>query len=108
MAKRKKRDKKIQKIIVNKRINKLFSMAEQRALSGNLILADRYVKIARKLAMRNLVQITREHKRRFCKHCYCYLLPHVTCRIRIHKGKLVVYCYNCEKYIRFPLKNSRV
>ena len=65
MAKRKQRDKKIQKTIANKRINKLFSMAEQRALSGNFSLADRYVEIARKISMKNLVPIPKDLKRRF-------------------------------------------
>jgi ribonuclease P protein subunit RPR2 len=104
MAKRNQRDKKIQKTIANKRINKLFSMAEQRALSGNFSLADRYVEIARKISMKNLVPIPKDLKRRFCKHCYSYLLPDSNCRFRIHRGKLVVHCYNCKKYTRIPLK----
>jgi ribonuclease P protein subunit RPR2 len=106
MAKRNTRDKKIQKTIANKRINKLFSMAEQKALSGNLNLANRYVEIAREISMHYLVPMPREFKRRFCKHCYSYLLPHTTCRVRIHKGKLVIYCHSCKKYTRIPLKNT--
>jgi len=106
MTKRNIRDKKIQKTISNIRINKLFSMAEQRALSGNFNLADRYVEIARKISMRTLVPISKEYKQRFCKHCYCYLLPDSNCRIRIHRGRLIIYCYNCKKYTRLPLKSS--
>ena len=100
------KDKKIQKTIANKRIDKLLSMAERRALSDNLNLADRYVEIARKISMRNLVPIPKDFKRRFCKHCYSYFLPDSNCRIRIHRGRLVIYCYNCKKYTRIPLKNS--
>ena len=95
MAKRHPRDKKIQKTIAKNRINKLFSMAEQKALSGNLDLADRYIEIARKISMRNLVPISKDFKHRFCKHCYSYLLPDFNCRIRIHKGRIIIYC----KYI---------
>lgn len=101
------KEKKTQKTIANKRINKLFSMAEQRAISGNLNLADRYVEIARKISMRNLVPIPKEFKRRFCKHCYSYLLPDTNCRVRIHRGKLIIYCHNCKRYTRILLKNTR-
>ena len=82
-------------------------MAEENALSGKINVANRYVELARKLSMRNLAPIPKEYKRRFCKYCYGYLLPNVTCRIRINRSKLVVYCYNCMKYIRIPLKNNR-
>jgi len=106
MAKRKTRDKNIQKTVAKNRINKLFLMAEQCALTGKLHLANRYVEIARKLSMRYLVPLPREFKSRFCKHCYCYLLPDVTSRVRFHRGKIVIYCNNCQKYTRIPLKKS--
>jgi len=106
MPKRKLKDKKIQKTIARNRINQLFLLAEKYALSGRLNLANRYVDLARKISMRYLVPMPKEFKRRFCKHCYQYLLPHVTCRIRIHRGKLVIYCHNCKKYTRIPTKNT--
>jgi len=106
MTKRNARDKKQQKTIALSRIRQLFSMAEQRALSGNLPLANRYVELARKISMRHLVPIPKEYKRCFCKHCYSYLLPHTSCRMRIHRGKLVIYCHTCNKYTRIPLKNT--
>ena len=105
MPKKTLKDKKIQKTIALRRIRRLFSLAEQYALSGRLNLSDRYVEIARKISMRYLVPIPREYKRRFCKHCYKYLLPSVSCRFRIHRGKLVIYCHNCKRYTRIPLKN---
>lgn len=107
MSRRTSKDKKIQKTIARNRINKLFIMAEQNALSDRLNLANRYVELARKISMRYLVSIPKEHKRKFCKHCYQYLLPTVTSRIRIKGGKLVIYCHNCKKYTRIPLKNNR-
>jgi len=107
MSKRKVKDKKNQKTIANRRIRQLFILSEKYALSGRLKLADRYVELARKISMRYLVPIPGEFKRRFCKHCYKYLLPSNTCRVRIHRGKLVIYCHSCKKYTRIPLKNSR-
>ncbi len=106
MSRRNARDKKIQKIIAQRRIIKLFSLAEQYALAGRYNLSNRYVNIARKISMRYLVSIPKEYKRKFCKNCYCYLLPSVNCRVRIHQGKLVIYCFNCKKYMRIPLKNK--
>lgn len=106
MPKKRRITKKQQKKIASRRIGKLFTMAEENALVGKLSLADRYVELARKISMRNLTPIKKEYKRRFCKHCYSYLLPTVTCRVRINRGKLVVYCHNCKKYMRIPLKNN--
>ena len=101
------KDKKIQKSIALRRINQLFHLAEQKALSNDFILADRYVELARKISMRYLVSIPKEFKRSFCKHCYSYLLPNRNCRVRIKKGKLVIFCLNCNKFIRIPLKNYK-
>lgn len=98
--------KKIQNNIAKDRIIQLFLMAEKMAFLGDLNLANRYVDIARKISMRFKVKIPKEFKRRFCKNCYSYLLPGSNCRIRINQGKLIIYCYNCEKYTRFIFKNN--
>jgi len=95
-----------QKKIAKKRIKTLFLLAENNALEGKLSLSNRYVQIARKISMRCLVPIPPEFKRRFCKHCYSYLLPSVNSRYRIHDKRLVIFCFNCKKYTRFPLKNK--
>lgn len=100
------KSKKQQQAIARRRIAHLFSLAEHHALAHNLSLANRYVALARKLSMRHLVPIPAEYKRRFCKHCYCYLLPHTSSRIRIHRGRLIIYCCSCQKYTRIPLKQK--
>lgn len=105
MSKRTKKDKiKNKKIAIN-RINKLFDIAEKSAFEGKISLANRYVNIARKISMKYLVPIPKEYKRCFCKHCYSFMLPNVTSRARINKGKIVFYCFKCKKYTRIPLKN---
>ena len=106
MSRRRILNKKMQKTIATGRINKLFVLAEANALSGEFNLSNRYVELARKISMRNSTPISARNKRRFCKHCYSYLLPNVTCRVRIHRGKIVGYCYNCRKYTRIPLKKT--
>jgi ribonuclease P protein subunit RPR2 len=94
--------KKLQKNIAQHRIQYLFSLAEKYALQGKLILSDRYVALARKISMKYLVPIPADIKRRYCKHCYCYMLPPVTCRIRIHRAMIITYCRKCKKYSRIP------
>ncbi len=96
------RNKKKQKSIAKSRIKRLFMLAEEYALSNRLSLSDRYVFLARKLSMRYLVPIPKEYKRRFCKHCYCYLLPGNNCRVRIQRSRIITYCNNCKKYSRKP------
>ena len=105
MSKKINNRKKIQKKIAKRRIIRLFTLAENYALSGRLKLSDRYVYLARKISMKYLVPIPKEFKRRFCKHCYHYLLADTNCRIRIHRGRLIIHCDNCKKFTRIPLKH---
>jgi ribonuclease P protein subunit RPR2 len=104
MAKRRRISKTEQKKVANRRIIRLFEIAKENALSGELKLSDRYVELARKISMKNLTPIPKKYKRRFCKHCYHYLLPTKTCRVRINRGKVIVFCNNCRKYNRIPIK----
>ena len=106
MTKKRIKNKKNQKQIALKRIQNLFKLAHKNAIERNFELADRYVFIARKISMKCLVPIPAEFKRRFCKHCYSYLLPSVNSRFRIHHKRLVIFCFNCNKYTRLPFKNK--
>ncbi len=101
---KKRRDKKLEKKIARNRINKLFSMAERSALNNKLNQANRYIEIARKIAMKYQLRIPSFLKRKYCKHCYSYLLPGKNCTVRIHRSKIVIYCDICKKHIRIPLK----
>jgi ribonuclease P protein subunit RPR2 len=104
---KKKNNKKNQKQTAEKRIKKLFLMAEKKALNKDISLANRYVQLARKISMKYLVPMPIEFKRRFCKHCYIYLLPTVNSRFRIHNKCLVIFCFNCQKYTRIPYKSKK-
>jgi len=97
-------NKKNQKQIAIKRIHRLFELAHSKATDENFKLADRYVHLACKISMKHLVPIPYEYKRCFCKHCYCYLLPDLNSRFRIKNGKIIIYCKNCKKYTRVPIK----
>ena len=88
------------------KIKILFSEAEMQ-FSKNPSLSDRYVDIARKLAMKFNIKMPRELKRKFCRHCYSYLVPNKNCRVRIHKSRVVYSCLNCKKFMRFVLNAKR-
>jgi ribonuclease P protein subunit RPR2 len=84
-------------------VKKLFEEAKLK-FSKNPSLSNKYVKLARKAAMKINLRLPRELKRRFCKHCYSYFVPGKTSRIRIHKSRVTIYCLTCKKYMRFMIK----
>lgn len=90
-----------QKELVLERIQILFKEAKD-SFKKDPKLSNRYVKLARELAMKYKITIPKELKRRFCKHCHSYLFPSVNVRVRTREGKVVYYCLNCKKYMRFP------
>jgi len=97
-----KRKEDIKKIALT-RIKKLFEEADD-VFFKNKKLANRYVTLARKISMKSNLKMPKELKRKFCKHCYSYLKPGVNSRIRINRGKVIIYCLNCKKYTRIPVK----
>ncbi len=96
------RIKKERKRIAFQRICWLFKQAERRAFENRMELASRYIYLARKISMRYLVRIPKKFKRRFCKHCYSYLIPGKNCRVRLKKHKIVITCLNCKNIMRYP------
>lgn len=104
MKKKKTSDKTTRKQIAQRRIITLFEIAQTNAEAKRFDLADRNIDIARRLSMRYLTPIPNEFKKRFCKHCYSYLIPSINCRVRIHHSKTIIYCKNCNKFTRIPIK----
>jgi ribonuclease P protein subunit RPR2 len=99
--------KKRYKTIATYRIHTLMTIAEKSALQGHFNYANRYITLARKLAMRYLISIPSEYKQNICKNCYSYLLPGHNTRIRIHRGKLITKCHTCNYIQRRPLNNKK-
>ncbi|MBS3108402.1 ribonuclease P [Candidatus Woesearchaeota archaeon] len=87
--------------IANERIEILFSEADE-IFKKNPKLANRYVELARKIAMKIKLRMPRKFKRKYCKHCYSYLKHGVNCQTRINKKIVLTYCFNCKKYTRIP------
>lgn len=94
------------KRIALERINILFKEAGK-IFKEDPGLANRYVFLARELAMKYKIKMPRELKRRFCKHCRLFLVPNINVRIRTREGKVVYYCLNCKKFMRFPYLRER-
>ncbi|MBX5328560.1 MAG: ribonuclease P [Candidatus Bathyarchaeota archaeon] len=97
------------KHIATQRIHTLFRLAKE-TFHDDPQLAQRYVNIARKIAMTAKIRLPTEYKRQICKHCKSFILPGVNCRVRIKQQRephLVITCLNCGNQMRIPLKNKK-
>jgi len=99
---KKKSQKPSTKVIARERIAILFAQA-QRIYAEDPLLANRYVALARRISMRQRVRIDHEFRRRFCHHCYAYLVPGKNMRVRVHRGNVVVTCRACNKHSRYRI-----
>jgi ribonuclease P protein subunit RPR2 len=96
------------KKIALQRIRTLFHLAKE-TIREDPALAQRYVDIARKVAMAAKVRLPREYRRQLCRHCKSFILPGVNCRVRVRQRReshVVVTCLNCGKQMRIPLKRK--
>jgi ribonuclease P protein subunit RPR2 len=66
--------------------------------------ANRYVELARGLAMKANIRLPSELKRRFCRHCHSFLVPGRNLTVRTSEGKLVYSCHECKRHWRMPLR----
>jgi ribonuclease P protein subunit RPR2 len=89
--------------IARERMELLMEQADHAALEGKMDMADRYVDMARRIGMRYNVRFSPEHRRRFCRACYRYLLPGSTSRTRMSRGRVVTTCLRCGHIMRRPL-----
>ncbi|UUX92772.1 ribonuclease P protein component 4 [Methanoplanus endosymbiosus] len=90
------------KKIAEERIDILFKNAEEEFVY-NPELSNRYVDIARKIAMRQRIRIPVEYKRRFCRNCHSYAVFGENMSVRIHRGKVIYRCSQCGYIRRIPI-----
>ena len=64
-------------------------------------VANKIVKKARRVAMKNRVKLPSDVKRRICKHCKSLLVQGDNCRVRLNAGNLIYYCKECKRYTKF-------
>ncbi|MEM3696612.1 MAG: ribonuclease P [Candidatus Bathyarchaeia archaeon] len=97
------------KRIAKQRIQTLFRLAKE-TIHEDPALAQRYVDLARKIAMAAKVRLPREYRRQVCRHCKSFILPGVNSRVRIKKRRephVVITCLNCGEHMRIPLKTKK-
>ncbi len=95
------------KQIARERIEILFEQARL-AFAEFPDLSDRYVFLARRIAMRQRIRIPRELRRQYCHNCNTYLVPGSNMRVRVHRGNVVVTCLSCNKHARYLVVKPHV
>ncbi len=96
-----KKEKQKQKQEAIEEIARLFELASKPLYRK---YADRYVQIARKIAMRFNIKLPQELRRKFCHNCYAFLKPGKNCQIRLSKKKMSILCLKCGKRTRIGYK----
>lgn len=97
------------KKIASERIDILFNLARGTS-SEDPVLAQRYVDIALRIAMRCRVRIPREYRMQVCKKCHGFLIPGETCRVRIRQRRephIAITCLRCGTIKRMPIGRKR-
>lgn len=88
------------------RVRRLIEMAHD-AIGREPARADRYVALARRIAMRYQVSMPRELRRFICRACDGLLVPGRTARVRLSPGRLSITCLRCGTVRRYPIAAAR-
>ena len=92
--------------IASERMERLLLNAESN-FKEHPKLSQRYIELARKIAMRYKLRFTSEQKRLFCKKCNAYLKNGINSRVRLEHGKISVTCLECGNVKRMVYKKSK-
>ena len=95
--------------IARQRIQTLFNLAWE-TVHDDPALAQRYVDTARKIAMAAKIRLPTGYRRQVCKHCKGFMLPGVSCRVRLKQKRephVVITCLRCGGLTRIPLVERR-
>ncbi|MGP8073073.1 MAG: ribonuclease P protein component 4 [Thermoplasmata archaeon] len=93
--------------IARERIDDLFALAERESGVGTGALADRYVRLARKVGTRYNVRLLREYRELYCRGCSAYWVEGRTVRTRLRGGHRVRTCLRCGRTRRVELRDRR-
>lgn len=103
MPKKQRLSKEQQQNIALQQVKTLLQEAEQ-FFPENRVWANRLVGKARRAAMKVKLKMPREYKRKYCKHCYAFLMPGVNARVRTRAGKVIISCLECKRFTRIMIK----
>jgi len=98
--------KKLPRQLLHERIDSMLARA-QAVAPKDMGLANRYVTLARKLAMKNRLRLSQMQKRQFCSHCYKVLVPGLNSRTRITGKTITVYCSACKGFSRYGYRGKK-
>ncbi|MGD0159295.1 MAG: ribonuclease P [Candidatus Bathyarchaeia archaeon] len=96
------------KSIARQRVRTLFDLAEE-TLNQDPALAQRYVNVARRIAMAAKIRLPTRYRRQICRSCKSFILPGVNCRVRVKQLRephVVITCFNCGKQMRIPISRK--
>lgn len=96
------------KKIARERVERLFQLADD-TFHEHPARAQRYIQIARRVAMAARERIRPALKRRICHGCKRFLVPGANCRYRLQSRKgqgsrVVVTCLECKHQTRYYIK----
>jgi ribonuclease P protein subunit RPR2 len=91
--------------IAGERIGDLFAEAEEVAQSPHPQLADRYVRLARRIGMRHNVRLISELRELYCRRCSAFWVEGRTVRTRLRGGYRVRTCLACGDSRRVRIRS---
>ena len=74
---------------------------------ANPLMGTRFIRLARKIAMKVNYRMPSGYRRKFCRHCYTYFSGE-NYRVRTRNKFLVYYCHSCKKHTRIGLRAKKV
>lgn len=90
--------------IAAERIDRLEVLAREATIAGETDRAQRYVRLARRIAERNRLELPKQFRRFTCDACDRYLRPGDNARIRLQGGHVVITC-SCGAQSRYPYED---
>ncbi len=91
--------------VARERIDDLFGVAALEGHAGETAVADRCVRLARRIGMRYNVRLLREYQDLYCRGCSAYWVEGRSVRTRLRGGHRARTCLRCGRTRRVPLRS---
>jgi ribonuclease P protein subunit RPR2 len=87
--------------IPHERLQRLLALAREAVIDEEEDRSQEYIRLARRIAERHRIPLSRKFKRSTCDACDRYLRPGVTVQTRLRDGHVVQRCV-CGAIHRYP------